>query len=270
MGCLADWLKSNELVLNLKKSKTETLLFGTSQRIATQFELLKIKLSHEAVINNTSEYKYLGVRVNNSLNLNSNFNALYKKVSGRLRLLAKIRSYLDQAAAATIYHSLVLPAFTICGILHLNYTNTQLRRLLSLHSYPIKIVPRDVRLNQKLISVVDANKTRAWKLVPKCLDKETCEQLQNHFTLQEHERQTRHNNCTLKLPRIKTECGENHLCLRVQRCIMNYSWNFVKLRTIRNLRNSLKIILNDIYIKITSETLNVNNFFQLQICISTL
>ena len=29
MDCLADWLKCNELVLNVKKGKTECLLFGT-------------------------------------------------------------------------------------------------------------------------------------------------------------------------------------------------------------------------------------------------
>ena len=57
MDCLADWLKSNELVLNLKKGKTESLLFGTSQRIAKQTEPFEIKLSHQTVINNTTEYK---------------------------------------------------------------------------------------------------------------------------------------------------------------------------------------------------------------------
>ena len=34
---LAHWLKGNELVLNLKKGKTESLLFGTSQRIAKDY-----------------------------------------------------------------------------------------------------------------------------------------------------------------------------------------------------------------------------------------
>ena len=42
-------------------------------------------------------------------------------------------------------------------------------------------------------------------MVRKCPDKQTCEQLQNHFTLQYHERQTRNNNYAVKIPRIKTE-----------------------------------------------------------------
>ena len=120
MDCLADRLKGNELVLNLKKGKTESLLFGTSQRIAKQTEPFKIKLSNQTVINNTIEYKYLGVYVDSSLNLNSNFHNYFKKASGRLRLLAKIRPYIDQATATTIYHSMTLPTFTYCGILQLN------------------------------------------------------------------------------------------------------------------------------------------------------
>ncbi len=205
MDCLADWLKRNELVLNLKKGKTESLLFGTSQRIAKQTEPLEIELSHQTVIHNTTEYKYLGVHVDSSLNLNSNFNTCYKKASGRLRLLAKIRSYIDHATAATIYNSMILPTFTYCGILQLKYTNTQLGRLSSLHSRSLKVVYGDIKPNKKLTSVVNANRIRACKLVRKCLDKETCEQLQNHFKLQEHEKHTRNNKYTLKLPRIKTE-----------------------------------------------------------------
>ena len=106
MDCLTDWLKGNELVLNLKKGKTESLLFGTSQRISKQTEPFKIKLSNQTVINNTIEYKYLGVYLDSSLNLNSNFHNYFKKASDRLRLLAKIRPYSDQATAATIYHAI--------------------------------------------------------------------------------------------------------------------------------------------------------------------
>ena len=47
MDCLADWLKCNEVVLNLKKGETESLLFGTSQVIAKQTEPLEIKLSNQ-------------------------------------------------------------------------------------------------------------------------------------------------------------------------------------------------------------------------------
>ena len=98
-----------------------------------------------------------------------------------------------------------MSAFTYCGLLQLKDTDTQLSSLSSFHSYTLKIVSRDVRPNQQATTVVNANKTRACKMVRKCLDKQTCEQLQIHFTLQYHERHTRNDNHTVKIARIKTE-----------------------------------------------------------------
>ena len=103
VDCLADWLKGNELVVNLKKGKTESLLFGTSQRIAKQTEPFEIKLSNQTVINNTTEYKYLGVYIDSLLDLNPDFHNCFKKASCRLRILAKIRRCIDQPTAATIF-----------------------------------------------------------------------------------------------------------------------------------------------------------------------
>ena len=39
----------------------------------------------------------------------------------------------------------------------------------------------------------------------KCLIKDICEHFQNYFTLIEHKKETRNNNCTLRLPSIKKE-----------------------------------------------------------------
>ena len=51
---------------------------------------------------NTDEYKYLGMYVNSSLDLNSHFERSYKKAAGRLRLLARLRKYLDSQSARDI------------------------------------------------------------------------------------------------------------------------------------------------------------------------
>ena len=42
MDAIAKWLEQNALIINLKKGKTESLLFGTSQRIAEQSETLNV------------------------------------------------------------------------------------------------------------------------------------------------------------------------------------------------------------------------------------
>ena len=94
MAELSARFSENELILNLKKGKTEALLFGTAQRIRKCTEPL-CTLHENGQINITSTYKYLGVQLDSSLNLNSDFDAKYKKASGRLQLLPKIRKHLD-------------------------------------------------------------------------------------------------------------------------------------------------------------------------------
>ena len=144
-----------------------------------------------------------------TLNLNSHFDKCFKLATGRLRLLAKLRSCTDNATASTIYRTMILLTFTYCGILHLRLSNTQISRLSSFHSRSLKIVYGDKTADKKgLMSVINANKMRACKLVRKCLDKDVCGHFQNYLTLIEHDNwafdshRTRNNNCTLRLPNI--------------------------------------------------------------------
>ena len=69
----------------------------------------------------------------------------------------------------------------------------------------MKIVYSDKTADKGLMSVINANKMRACKLVRKCRNKDICEHFQNCFTLIEHKKETRNNNCTLRLPSIKKE-----------------------------------------------------------------
>ena len=93
MESIAGWLKENELIINLKKGKTESLLFGTAKRRSMQTEPLEVSVPcpTRTTITSTSDYKYLGVHVDGSLSLSSQFEKSFKKASGRLRLLLKIR-----------------------------------------------------------------------------------------------------------------------------------------------------------------------------------
>jgi hypothetical protein len=54
---LADWLRDNELIFNLKRGKTESLLFGTAQRIAKHSEPLKVSISRPSpTVITTTDY----------------------------------------------------------------------------------------------------------------------------------------------------------------------------------------------------------------------
>ena len=171
MAELFAWLSENELILNLKKGETEALVFGTAQRIRKCTESLCILYKNDQ-INITSTYKYLGVQLDSSLNLNSDSDAKYKKASGRLRPLAKFRNHVDIESAKAIYCSMVLPVFTYCGILKLKSNGAQENKLNSFHNRAMQIIAK--KRSCEVISPVNAIKRRACMLAHNALQNNVC------------------------------------------------------------------------------------------------
>ena len=118
MQRIHEWCTDNELILNLAKGKTESMLFGTSKRLSKQPPVMNVTFRGKN-INFTTRYKYLGCIIEPNLSMGSNFESNYKKASSRLRLLHKLRPYMTADACATIYKSMVVPVLTYCGLLHL-------------------------------------------------------------------------------------------------------------------------------------------------------
>ena len=77
---VARYFDENQLVINLKKGKTEVMLFGTAKRRSLQNRQLNI--TYRGVpINNTNEYTYLGYTLDNSLTLKGCFDRLIKSAA---------------------------------------------------------------------------------------------------------------------------------------------------------------------------------------------
>ena len=70
------YLRDNELVINLKKGKTEVMLFGTRKKRDDKHLNVSYRDKH---INETTYYKYLGILLDQSLFLSGNFAEVYKK-----------------------------------------------------------------------------------------------------------------------------------------------------------------------------------------------
>ena len=95
---LSSWFRDNELVLNLKKGKTECMIFGTAKRLnALNGRQLALTVNG-TLINTTSSYKYLGV------NLDSSF--LTKCIKEQLEDL------IYKSSAGKIYKAMIQPVFT--------------------------------------------------------------------------------------------------------------------------------------------------------------
>ena len=89
MEVIGKYCSKNELLLNLKKGKTEAMLFGTAKRLKQHDRDLNISYNGTS-ISFVKEYVYLGNIIDNTLTLNTNFNRAYKRASNRLRLLKSV------------------------------------------------------------------------------------------------------------------------------------------------------------------------------------
>ena len=160
-----------------------------------------------AKINTTSSYRYLGVEIDSTLNLNTKFGLCYKRAYGRLRLLSKLRRFLDSTAACKLYRSMIVPVVTYCGILNLKPTTGQSRKLAALHERAMRIIGmRSKECN--VLSPERSNIKIACILVNNILNNDICDALQSHITTHEHTKTTRNNEWLATLPRIKTEYAQ--------------------------------------------------------------
>ena len=117
MDLIAEYLDVNELLINLKKGKTEMMVFGTGKRLSAQPHLLRVEYKGQP-INTTQSYKYLGYVLDPGLTLNENFEAAYKKAGNRVRLSSRIRNYVTQSVATKIYQMMIAPIITYYIIPH--------------------------------------------------------------------------------------------------------------------------------------------------------
>jgi len=122
---LATWFCKNELIINLKKGKSETMIFGTAQRLSRlQGKQLNLMVNG-LPINSTTTSKYLGVHLDSTLSFKTHFNKTYKRAAGRVTLLWQLRSFITCAAAESIYRAMIMPVFTYCSLITLSYSNTR-------------------------------------------------------------------------------------------------------------------------------------------------
>ena len=107
---ISHYLYLNDLILNTKKGKTETMLIGTSRKLAKNSDLNVY--FNGSLINTTTSYNHLDTEIDHHLNMNEQFNKAYKSMSSRLHLLKKLWQNLTFKAAKSVFQSIVVPIFS--------------------------------------------------------------------------------------------------------------------------------------------------------------
>ena len=132
---VSKWMDANRLILNV--DKTKSMIFGTHQRLRNRNLVLKSKDLEIYVV---SEFKYLGVVLDQHLNWESHCNMIADSVSRRLGAIWRIRKFLDQKTCELMVKALVFPLFTYCGVVWMTCSKRMQTKIQRLHRRAAKLV----------------------------------------------------------------------------------------------------------------------------------
>ena len=139
-------------------------------------------------INITNSYKHLGVEIDHSLDLNSHFERTYKKMTTRLRLINRMRTFLTAEAALTAVNMLIVPLFTYCCLLKPVFNQTQTNIIKSFVLHP-----------------------RVCEFVQDVLLGNVKPPLNDYFTVANTKANTRNKNLFVHVPKVKLEYGKRSI-----------------------------------------------------------
>ena len=202
---IANWFSDNNLIINLKKGKTEYVLYGTAQRLAKSSELV-IDINGQ-IINETETYEYLGVMMDKSLTYTTQIERVYKKASSRVKLLSRIRKNISPYVAETIYKVMIEPVLFYCNNVMLGISDSTAARFQDIQDRAHKVV-FGKRERSNTWETVSCKRNRLCVLeVFKCLNGIAPINFNEYFSKNSHEKNTRGNNSLLKIPKVRTEVG---------------------------------------------------------------
>ena len=199
---LGGFFVENNLVVNLKKSKTEFVLFGSHQKLAKADEI-EVSINNQKIVK-SDRYEYLGMQLDKNLNMLSQFEKMYKKVSSRIKLLARVHINISPTTAETIYKIMILPIFLYCSNINIGISDSQKSNLEKLQNRATKIINgHNGEISFPSIDLL-RNKRCAIEVF-KCLHGLAPWMLEKHFIRLDHQKDTRGNKSNLIVPHIRTE-----------------------------------------------------------------
>ena len=145
-NCIADiksWMQSNMLMLN--DSKTEVVLLGTRQQLSKLGDLRICVGSSNIKI--CSKVRNLGVIFDSNMTMEDHVNNVCKTSYFYIRLLGKLRKFLDKDAAALITHAFVTSRLDYCNSLLHGVTSALTTKLQHILNAAARIVSRTKMCN---------------------------------------------------------------------------------------------------------------------------
>ena len=144
----ANWCITNSLTINI--AKTKIMAFGSRQKVKRAKKVV-VKLGGEE-LKQVPSYKYLGMILDSTLNYNLHVNQVIRTVIHKLILLSKMKKYLMDDVALSIYKSMLLPYFDYADVIFDKALNKDIDKLQKLQNKCLNIfMGRERRFNNDAI-----------------------------------------------------------------------------------------------------------------------
>ena len=250
---LHEWLNVNKLSLNI--AKTEFMLIGSRQRLATTIDhslTVQIK-GHE--IDGVPHTKSLGVYIDRNLSWSKHVNETAKIVSSGIGALKRLRPFICEDTAILLYRALIEPYFDYCCPVWGGLSNELADKLQKLQNRAIRVITKSDyyssadALRGKLgwDDLCTRRKKQKLKLMFKTLNDQSPEYLKDLFKPFSTDYGLRNCDNKLVLPQPRTDFLKRSFCYSGA-----HLWNSLpsKVRAIRsftNFRNEIDRQLSSSY-----------------------
>ena len=131
------WCITNRLYMKMKKTKTmwfETIVnnavFGSDYDISIK----------DTTLSRVCSYQYLGVELDDVLSYDKQLENVVNKATHKLYVFRKIRRFISQSTAITVYKLMVLPLLEYCSILFKSGKKSRLDKVEKIQSKCIHII----------------------------------------------------------------------------------------------------------------------------------
>ena len=110
MTQIVNWLRTNKLSLNLKKTNISLYFVKKRGKITVQNDLIV----DDVVINRTNHTRFLGVMVDQHLTFESHVKYIERKITRGIAILYKAKRILKESSLLTLYNAFIYPYITYC------------------------------------------------------------------------------------------------------------------------------------------------------------
>ena len=100
---------------------------------------------------------------------------------------------------------MIIPVMTCCSSVILSYCPSKHQKIQRLERRSKNIISSNRNVKINITSIQNMIKKRTCMLAFDCVNGESCEMFQGYFEKIQHVKNTRNNNHSLKLPKVKTE-----------------------------------------------------------------